>query len=555
MCNSSHTCIANKSCPGQTFNPCTNACEGTMSLLKLGFDSVSSINTGTPVLQSANPALFALSNGSIGVGAIAPNDTFSIGVGGIAAPAGSAGTGHNNTLTYLSTDDYALVNYGIVKTLISNATSTITSVWSGTLSGNIWNGNSGNVGIGTTVPETELHINDSTGNSAIRLSGGAVNNETYQMQQGIDGVSNGGFAIRDVTNSINRFVIQYSTGNVGIGTTGPGDKLDIQGNLRIGNDATNGQTIKFYGVSGDGAGSYDHTVIAERLYSGSDYSELLLFKGNDIGAGPTDRIRLDTPGNILFQTGNGARSYSPTVGGLDRLIITSAGLVGVGTIGPNDVFSIGTSGGTAAPAGSDRTGHNNTLTYLSADKYALANYGLVETLVNNSLSSFLPLAGGTMTGDVNFGGKSITNLANLTVTKINANTIDPLYTINNTNYSTFASSISGGVKEEYTGKASIKRLNPILNEYEYIINFDSETEGSDLWVWHKVVDYSDNNIQAFITPSGKFANVYYLVSGNKLIFRSDKPVDVSYRLIGRRFDWREWPTKAIDQKSKGMLVN
>ena len=88
---------------------------------------------------------------------------------------------------------------------------------------------SGLLGIGTTSPAVELDIYDSTGNSAIRLGGGAVNNEAYQIQQGIDGVSNGGFAIRNVTNGSNPFVIQYSTENVGIGHTSPKSQLSIVG--------------------------------------------------------------------------------------------------------------------------------------------------------------------------------------------------------------------------------------------------------------------------------------------------------------------------------------
>jgi hypothetical protein len=59
-------------------------------------------------------------------------------------------------------------------------------------------------------------------------------------------------------------------------------------------------TLRFYGITGDNPGGYDHTVIAERQYGAVDESELLLFKGNDPVAcvGCQDRIRIDTPGYI-----------------------------------------------------------------------------------------------------------------------------------------------------------------------------------------------------------------------------------------------------------------
>ncbi|MER3406927.1 MAG: hypothetical protein C4278_00630, partial [Patescibacteria group bacterium] len=120
----------------------------------------------------------------------------------------------------------------------------------------------------------------------------------------------------------------------GIGTTNPGAKLDVAGNIGIG-ASTSENTIRFYGVSGDGPGSYNHTVIAERLFAGVDRSELLLFKGNDPdGPGVGDRIRLDTTGSIVFQTGGGNRVYNPSVEGLTRMIITSDGNVGIGTTTP-----------------------------------------------------------------------------------------------------------------------------------------------------------------------------------------------------------------------------
>ena len=58
-----------------------------------------------------------------------------------------------------------------------------------------------------------------------------------------------------------------------------------------------------------------------------------------------------------------------------------------------------------------------------------------------------------------------------------------------------------------------------------------------------------------ITPYGKFAETYYTIENNKLILHSDRQVTVSYRLIGKRIDWKNWPTKAKDQEeTPGFII-
>jgi hypothetical protein len=162
--------------------------------------------------------------------------------------------------------------------------------------------------------------------------------------------------------------------------------------------------------------------------------------------------------------------------------------------------------------------------------------------------SYLPLTGGSLSGNLNMGGNNITNINKLTV-----NTIDPLYNIQGINYSTFASSIAGGVKEEYVGRVKINNLASD-GEREYVVDFNDLPVGSDLWVWRKTVDFSADNVEILMTPLGGFAQVYYKIEDNKIIFRADKATEISYRLSGRRVDWMKWPTKALDQREKAGFV-
>ncbi|MFA7377741.1 MAG: hypothetical protein WCZ15_03000, partial [Patescibacteria group bacterium] len=156
--------------------------------------------------------------------------------------------------------------------------------------------------------------------------------------------------------------------------------------------------------------------------------------------------------------------------------------------------------------------------------------------------------GATVSGNLNMSGST------LIVNKITANTIDPLYTIGGVKYSTFAPSIVGGVKEEYVGRISKDNFRKVGVEYEAIIDMSKLEEGSDLWVWRKVVDFSDDNVDIFLTPKGEKASMYADVEGDRIVIRSDKAVDAYLRLLGSRYDWRAWPTKAIDQNQLGGLL-
>ena len=122
---------------------------------------------------------------------------------------------------------------------------------------------------------------------------------------------------------------------VGIGTTNPGERLDVRGNLRVGGN-TRANYISFFGTNGDGVG---HTYIGERIYggAGTEQSELLFFKGNDMDAtfGP-DRIRLlAAEHRFEINTLSGTFDDIGTSGGTLQMIIATSGNVGIGTSSPS----------------------------------------------------------------------------------------------------------------------------------------------------------------------------------------------------------------------------
>jgi hypothetical protein len=91
----------------------------------------------------------------------------------------------------------------------------------------------GNVGIGTLTPGAKLHLveNGAAGSAALHLTN-RNSNQTWGMAVDVDAVDDKKLMIYDVTSAIARFTLN-TAGNVGIGTTSPGQKLHVNGITQI----------------------------------------------------------------------------------------------------------------------------------------------------------------------------------------------------------------------------------------------------------------------------------------------------------------------------------
>ena len=475
--------------------------------------------------------------GNVGIGTIAPGKQLEV---------GGTGQANFNSFAYgttpVSTDVKAFTTVEYVNGALSGATGpwkrTAPYIYPSTLTDN--------VGIGTIAPNTKLQI--SGGNTSV--PSGAIfsiqkNEEGYGLFAGI--LSSGTTWLQSGTkNDITKYdlALNPNGGNVGIGTNSPTEKLALNGNMKIlgTNYLSLGGYFTIQSPASAGA-SWRRGFIGSNLYWDETAGA---WQSTGAGGGDLAGISFNNQGTVSIIAKSGytqPRTFTTSeVDAMANMSFLTNGNVGIGTIAPGKQLEVGGTG--QAKFNSFAYGTTPASTDIKA--FTTVEY------VNGQSGAYLPLAGGTMTGDINMNTHNISGVATLSVTKINATTIDPLYSLNGSNYATFVSSIAGGVKEECLGKINISKKAG--NEYESVINFSTITEGSNLWVWRQVVDFNSENVEVTVTPYGKFAQTYYIIEGNKLIFRADKPVEISYRLTGNRFDWRDWPIKPLDQSEKGLKV-
>jgi len=106
----------------------------------------------------------------------------------------------------------------------------------------------------------------------------------------------------------------------------------------VGSVSTPFNAIQFYGLFGQ----YNNTVLAE-VSTGAGTQELLFFKGSST----SDRIRLQTTGNIVFEPGSGARLWSSTINTSNvtpAMIINTSSNVGIQTASPQTTLDVAGTG-------------------------------------------------------------------------------------------------------------------------------------------------------------------------------------------------------------------
>jgi hypothetical protein len=156
----------------------------------------------------------------------------------------------------------------------------------------------GNVGIGTTSPATALQVNGTARATRLNSTGGVVDfdaetgNNFIQIASNIVSIANGGNVSMTIT----------ATGNVGIGTTSPSSKLQVDGTITVTNGGINIPADSPIRRDGDNSIiGYSSALPGINIGSGTA-TDMVVFN-----AGGVERIRVNTLGNVGI--GTAAPSY------------------------------------------------------------------------------------------------------------------------------------------------------------------------------------------------------------------------------------------------------
>jgi hypothetical protein len=311
-------------------------------------------------------------------------------------------------------DTNLVVNSGIYNTTYYAGSSTATYFKNSVASTTLTILQSGNVGIGTTSPFTNLEIEGSGLDSIIRLytATGAANIRTWEMRA--VGVAGEGLLFRQVNDAntvyTNRMILDNS-GNVGIGTTSPGSKLEINEN------STGTVYSKVFNQNAGVSATARMAVVAESaqldiIATSAGYTGVSGWA--DSGVISTDS---GASGGLILNAQTGGLKLQ--TGLSTKMVVLTSGNVGIGTTSPGEKLevngvisgilglnvganSLGTDrmfqiSGTSFTTGTSQFGIVNNPTMTTPTTLYGYYGGVTVTSATNSYAMYLEATSGTVT--------------------------------------------------------------------------------------------------------------------------------------------------------------
>ena len=223
----------------------------------------------------------------------------------------------------------------------------------------------GLVGVGTSSPSGNLDVRGVSGTSIIRAVGADTNGNADAEIFSTGTTGNSRLYFSDTAAQSGSIIYSHSTNlfslatnattavtidssqRVGVGTTSPSELLHVAGNTRIGANDTSSALLEV------GAGATGNRFALIDLVGDTTYTDygLRIIRGNT-GANTASQIIHQGTGSFTLQA-LAAAPITFETSSLERLRITSAGLVGIGTSSPSVRLQVqdsiaGGSGGTVA---------------------------------------------------------------------------------------------------------------------------------------------------------------------------------------------------------------
>lgn len=283
--------------------------------------SISDFTSDSTVYLNETASVQTIANGRLGIGTAVPDSLLHV-AGDQSAQLRVQGTGSNGgNITIDASNGYSMLNF-------QNTTSTkwtIRNDGSNNRLAFLLNGSSanevvtvltsGNVGIGTTAPSSNLQVGSisTSGNRTIRITdsgyglllsggGGGTNNYVQSI-----GTTIPLYFLAGNNNDAN--YIFSSTGNVGIGTASPGAKLTVVG-------------------EGTGTG-----LIGSAGFGGNNYTGISLNGG--LSTASYNFLSSPTDSTLYINRPNGSTIRFREANGSEQLYIASGGNVGINTSTPS----------------------------------------------------------------------------------------------------------------------------------------------------------------------------------------------------------------------------
>ncbi len=316
---------------------------------------------------TGNIIMFPSSGGNVGIGTTSPADKLDVNgivkMSGFKLTAGFPEDG--DVLAYNGTS-----GEGEWRTISGGGGSCL---WDGDLSEAYY---MGEVGIGTTSPASKLHLHTTSGNCEMRLTTDATTYSHIYFGTDRDGslewghiglAHNGGNKLLKIAATGNIVTSNHlnikENGNVGIGTTSPADKLDVNGIVKMSGfklttgSPEDGDVLTYNGTSGEGEWRTISGGGGSCLWDGD--SSKIYYMGN-VGIGmdnPTAKLHVAGDMKIPYENKmvfgeayikgyldsyGGLKFYGGGGGGAGNLAITvnPSGKVGIATDDPQSELAV-----------------------------------------------------------------------------------------------------------------------------------------------------------------------------------------------------------------------